>query len=75
MGVDTRITLLVKGGEQMYIYFSPVRGRVVKEIRVNRRVEARNGARGDIRKYRAQIKSAVKWGWVIESSDQEDLLH
>ncbi len=59
--------------KQMYICFSPSRNRVVKEIRVNGRVEARSGERGDVRKYRAQIKSSVKWGWVIESSDQEDL--
>lgn len=37
--VDTRITLLVKDGEQMYILFSPSRNRIVKEIRVNGKVE------------------------------------
>lgn len=71
--IDTRITLLTKDGEQLYICFSPDRERLMKEIRVNGKVEARNFSSGDQVRYRAQIKSSVKCGWVIESTDQTDL--
>jgi hypothetical protein len=71
---ETQTTVLTQGDETLRILFSSRRNRVQKEVWAARELKARSSARGDLATYRREIASSVKWGWTIESTDQEDMI-